>query len=125
MYNVIVLVLTIQPGVHSTYVRYACLSVSAIWGGLGTSQWGTADTVWFVRLLAAKDSHAMPVRSTVEAQLLLHKHKNVPKAHKVRSISHGRSPLHQLWRGVGLYYELSCYRMFRRMYVPGSNVTVM
>ncbi len=87
MYNVIVLVLTIQPGAHSApgwpghkYVRYACLSACVVWGGLGMSQWWTAGTVWFVCLLAAKDSHAMPVRSTVEAQLSLHKHK-MPHKH--------------------------------------------
>ncbi len=31
---------------------------------------------WFARLLAAKGSQAMPVLSTVEVQLLLHKHKS-------------------------------------------------
>ncbi len=47
-----------------------CPSVT-VWGGLGTSQWRTAGMVWviwFVRLLAAKGSQALPVRSTIDSR---------------------------------------------------------
>ncbi len=35
---------------------------------------------WFVRLLGVKESQAMPVPLTVEAQLFLHKRKRAPEA---------------------------------------------
>ncbi len=62
------------------------LSQSGEWGGLGMSLWRGSwylwlfRVSWFVRLLGAKESQAMPVLLTVEAQLSLHKHKRAPEA---------------------------------------------
>ncbi len=66
---------------------FLCSSVtSGEWGGLGMSLWRGSwylwlfRVSWFVRLLGAKESQAMPVPLTVEAQLFLHKRKRAPEA---------------------------------------------
>ncbi len=65
--------------VNSRFSVY-CSSVRPceVWEGLGRSQWRQLawHVCWFVRLLAAKGSKTMPVLSTVEAQLSLHKRKS-------------------------------------------------
>ncbi len=80
---------------YGTYIRYLAIFMSAcapvsVWEGLGTSQWQTAGTVWFVRYLAAKGSQAMPVQLTIDSRgttLVTQAHERAPEARECQENS--------------------------------------